>query len=148
MDLCFPEISVAWTQKHQMWGGKKRRILMFGLTQRLYMPVEWCTSWPGWHKAIGRMLAVVCGPSCKRNCLAWGEVYICMSLMLCLGWFTCWVWGQLREAVPKHLTTHYSALDNYLSAGQTAAQSTWCRGIDRAPARFSCITTTKLTIIT
>lgn len=63
MDLCFPEITVAWTQKRQMWRGRKRRILMFGLTQRLFMPVERCAPWPGWHKAIGRILVVVCRPA-------------------------------------------------------------------------------------
>lgn len=153
MDLCFAEISVAWTQKHQMWGEKKKkkRFWCLFLTQRLYMPVEWCTSWPGWHKAIGRMLVVVYRRSWKRNSLAWGKVYICISLMLCFGWFICWVWGQLCKAVLgssniSH-TTHYPGLDNYLSAGQTAVQSTWQRAIHCVPTTSFCMTTRKLTII-
>ena len=38
------------------------------------------------------------------------DIYICMSLMLHFGWFTCRDWGQLCKSSPKQaerITTHY-----------------------------------------
>lgn len=104
MDLCFPEISVAWTQKCQMWrgelgrwggGGKFWRFSF--LTQRFYTPTDGCTSWPRLTK--GSWQDVVC---CLQSiqwqtllCLRW--VHICMSLKLWLGGWTCWVGPTLLD---------------------------------------------------
>lgn len=105
MDLCFPEISVAWTQKCQMWRGEvvvvEGGVEMAEFEGFSSWPKDFTRPWmdalcgPGWQKAIGRMLAAVYSPSSDRLCSAWGEVYICMSLMLWIGGRARWVGSAL-----------------------------------------------------
>lgn len=60
------------------------------------MPVDGCTTWPRVDKRLlaGNWLVFTDHPV-SRLCPAWGQVYICMSLMLRLGGCTRWVWSAL-----------------------------------------------------
>lgn len=92
-DKCGSNAKVSNAQKNNNNVKKKKKGGFWHLfpTQRLYMATWRCTSWPCRQKSIGRMLSVVCRPSCKTKCLARGKSYICicMSMMPCSTRLTC-----------------------------------------------------------
>lgn len=144
MDLCFPEISVAWTQTRQMLRGKKKEGF-------------WCLAWPSdytrpWSDVLHGLGDIRPLAGCwllfadlHARETVWPEARDTSACLWCSASVDSHVGSGVscaKQSLNISHTTHYPGLDSYLLAGQTVAPSAWYRGTHDVPTRFGCITTT------